>query len=58
MDTKLQWKPHIEEIRRKVAKTVNALGALGNTRWGVSMHDMGSIYQGMAIPQMMYACSA
>ena len=57
MDTKLQWKPHIEEIRRKVARTVNALGALGNSRWGVSMLDMRKIYRGVAVPQMMYGCS-
>ena len=57
MDTKLQWKPHVEEIQRKVTKTVNALGVLGNSRWGVSMLDLRKIYQGTAVPQMMYGCS-
>lgn len=57
MDTKLQWKPHIEGIQRKVTKTVNALGALGNSRWGVGMLDLRKIYLGTAVPQMMYACS-
>ncbi|KAK3615396.1 hypothetical protein LTR56_026533, partial [Elasticomyces elasticus] len=52
MDTKLQWKPHIEEVQRKVAKTVNALGALGSTRWGVGMGNMRKIYRGVAIPRM------
>lgn len=57
MDTKLQWKAHVEGIRLKVNKTVNALGALGNSNWGVSMLEMRKIYRGVAIPQMMYGCS-
>lgn len=57
MDTKLRWKPHVEEMQRKVTKTVNALGVPGNSRWGVSMLDLRKIYQGTAVPQMMYGCS-
>lgn len=57
LDSKLQWKAHIEEIRRKTTKTVNALSSLGSSTWGVSLLDMRKIYRGVAIPQMMYACS-
>ena len=48
MDTKLQWQPHLDDIQRKVAKTIGAFGALGNSRWGLDMLDMRKIYQGVA----------
>lgn len=57
MDQKLYWKSHIEEIRRKVSKSVNALASLGSSTWGVRMYDMRKIYRGVVVPQMMYACS-
>ena len=57
MDQKLVWKSHIEEIRRKVSKSVNALASLGSATWGIRMPDMRKIYRGVVVPQMMYACS-
>ena len=58
MDTQLRWRPHIDEIERKVSKTVTALSCLGNSTWGVRTKEMRTIYRGVAVPQMMYACSA
>ncbi|KAF4442705.1 reverse transcriptase [Fusarium austroafricanum] len=58
MDTTLTWKQHIDEIQRKVTKTVNALSMLGGSTWGVTMRELRKIYKGVAVPQMMYACSA
>ena len=58
MDSTLTWKQHIDEVQRKVTKTVNALGSLGGSTWGVTMREMRKIYKGVAVPQMMYACSA
>ena len=57
LDSKLKWKEHVQEIRRKTTNTVNALGCLGSSTWGVSLADMRKIYRGVAVPQMMYACS-
>ena len=57
LDSKLRWREHVQEIRRKTTNTVNALGCLGSSTWGVSLADMRKIYRGVAIPQMMYACS-
>jgi hypothetical protein len=31
MDTKLRWKEHVEEIRQRATKTVNALSCLGGS---------------------------
>lgn len=58
MDRKLDWKPHIEKIRRKASKSINALASLGSSTRGVRMSDMRKIYNGVVVPQMMYACSA
>ncbi|KAJ3453426.1 hypothetical protein MRS44_017673 [Fusarium solani] len=58
MDTKLMWKAHIDEIERKVTKTTAALSSLGSSTWGVPMRELRTVYRRVAIPQMMYACSA
>lgn len=57
LDRKLKWKEHIEEVCRKATKTVNTLSSLGSSIWGVRMAEMRKIYRGVAVPQMMYACS-
>ncbi|PPJ61058.1 hypothetical protein CBER1_07391 [Cercospora berteroae] len=57
IDTKLHWKSHIEAMQRKVSSTIGALHSLGSSTWGVKMLEMRKIYRGVAIPQMMYACS-
>lgn len=58
MDSKLRWRQHIDEMERKVSKTIAALSCLGNSAWGVRTKEMRTIYRGVAVPQMMYACSA
>lgn len=58
MGSTLRWKQHIDETERKVSKTITALSSLGNSAWGVKMREMRTIYNGVALPQMMYACSA
>jgi hypothetical protein len=57
LDRKLKWREHVQEIRRKTTKTVNALSCLGSSTWSVRLADMRKIYRGGAVPQMMYACS-
>ena len=58
MDSKLQWRAHVEDIRRRVTKTIGGLASLGNSAWGIGLQGMRRIYEGVAVPQMMYACSA
>ncbi|KAK0718737.1 hypothetical protein B0T21DRAFT_424608, partial [Apiosordaria backusii] len=58
MDSALQWKPHIDEIRRRATKTISALSSLGSSTWGPTLQDMRKIYRGVVVPQIMYACSA
>ncbi|KAH7115559.1 hypothetical protein EDB81DRAFT_611680, partial [Dactylonectria macrodidyma] len=58
MDSALQWKPHVDEIRRKATKTISALSSLGSSTWGFTLQDMRKIYRGVVVPQIIYACSA
>jgi ribonuclease HI len=57
MDTKLRWKEHLEAVRQKAMNTVNALGCLGGSTWGIGLLDLRKRYEGTALPQMMYASS-
>lgn len=57
LDGKLQWKEHIEEIRRKTSKTVNALSSLGSSTWCISLLEARKIYYRGVTLQIMYACS-
>ncbi|KAF6782471.1 hypothetical protein CSOJ01_16001 [Colletotrichum sojae] len=57
MDSSLKWKQHIDETERKVTNTITALSSVGSSTWGVMTREMRTIYKGVAIPQMMYACS-
>ncbi|KAK0368799.1 reverse transcriptase [Colletotrichum limetticola] len=57
MDSALKWKQHIDETERKVTNTITALRSLGSSTWGVMTREMRTIYRGVAIPQMTYACS-
>ncbi|SCO87705.1 uncharacterized protein FRV6_11832 [Fusarium oxysporum] len=53
MDTTFTWKQHIDEIQRKVSKTINAFSSLGGSTWGITMREMRKIYKGVAVPQMI-----
>jgi hypothetical protein len=57
LDTKLKWREHIETIREKATRTVHMLSSLGSSTWGVRLQDMRRLYEAIALPQMMYACS-
>jgi ribonuclease HI/retron-type reverse transcriptase len=57
LDAKLRWKEHVETIRQKATRTVHTLSSLGSSTWGVRLQDMRRLYEAIALPQMMYACS-
>ena len=57
LDSTLQWKAHIDSVKDKVTKTINAMEAIGGSTWGTSLADMRKIYRGVALPQIMYGCS-
>ena len=47
----------ISHINRKVTSTLSALYLFGKSVWGARMLEMRKLYRGVAISQMMYACS-
>jgi ribonuclease HI len=57
LDTKLKWREQVETIRQKATRTVHMLSSLGSSTWGVRLQDMRRLYEAIALPQMMYACS-
>lgn len=56
IDTKRQWEQHIETIEQKAIKTNTALSSLAGSTWGIGFKDLRKIYNGVAVPQMFYAC--
>jgi hypothetical protein len=36
---------------------VHTLSSLGSSTWGVRLQDMRKLYEAIALPQIMYACS-
>jgi ribonuclease HI len=57
MDSKLKWREQVKTIRQKATRTVHTLSSLGSSTWGVRLQDMRKLYEAIALPQMMYACS-
>ncbi|KAH7563672.1 hypothetical protein BM1_00719 [Bipolaris maydis] len=57
LDNKLKWREQVETIRQKATRTVHMLSSLGSSTWGVRLQDMRRLYEAIALPQMMYACS-
>ena len=58
IDSALRWKPHVDEVKRKATKTISALSSLGISTWGLTLGDARTIYRGVVVLQIMYACSA
>jgi ribonuclease HI len=58
IDTRLNWKPHMDQIQGKANKSIQALSSLAGSTWGIKLKDMRQIYQAVVLPQIFYACSA
>ena len=50
IDSKLLWKEHVQEVRRKATRTVSALSCLRGSTWGITLADMRKIYEATALP--------
>ena len=57
LDTALNWKQHIQNLKIKTSKSIGALASLASPTWGVRVAELRKIYQAVVIPQMMYGCS-
>ncbi|PVH74425.1 hypothetical protein DL98DRAFT_604349 [Cadophora sp. DSE1049] len=56
LDTALNWKQHIQNLKIKISKSIGALVSLAGSTWGVRVAKLRKIYQAVVIPQMMYGC--
>lgn len=57
MDSKLEWKDHIQRIQQKPTKRLTALSSLASSTWGANLNTLRQVYQAMILPQMLYGCS-
>ncbi|XMA13648.1 hypothetical protein WAI453_006439 [Rhynchosporium graminicola] len=58
LDTALNWKQHIQNLKIKISKSIGALASIAGSTWGAGVAELRKIYQAVVIPQMMYGCSA
>lgn len=58
IDTKLKWNAHVDHIKGKANKSIQALSGLAGSTWGIRLKDIRRIYEAVVIPQIFYACSA
>ncbi len=58
MDTELNWKQHVQEIKTRAIKATGALASLAGSTWGASLKDMRRIYQAVIVPTITYGCLA
>ena len=57
MNTKLNWKVHVNQNKIKALKSIKALRNLSDTTWSVKFSRMRQMMQTMFISQLTYACS-
>ena len=50
LDTRLSWKPHIEDMEKKDIKKLAVLKKLSGTHWGVNSKILKTVYMGAVRP--------
>jgi hypothetical protein len=58
MDSKLEWKDHVQFIQQRATKRLTVLSSLASSTWGANLNTLRQVYQAMILPQMLYGCSA
>ena len=58
LDTRLSWKPHIEDMEKKGTKKLAVLKKLSETHWGANSKILKIVYMGAARPSLGYGASA
>lgn len=57
LDTKLNWREHVNQIKGKVTKSIAGLSKLAGSTWGGNLHTVRQMYEAVVLPQMTYCCS-
>ncbi|XP_053598456.1 uncharacterized protein LOC128668796 [Microplitis demolitor] len=56
LDTKLKWKPFIQEVRRNINRSVDVVKALARKAWGAHPSTLLQIYKGLTRARADWAC--
>jgi hypothetical protein len=56
LDSRLTWRPHIVQVRKKASQRLSVLGCLLKRRSGLSMRNGILLYKQLIRPMMEYAC--
>ena len=58
LDSKLDWYPHTQYLENKTLAIRNSLARCSKATWGISYHNLMSIYRHAVLPQITYASEA
>jgi hypothetical protein len=50
LDTALNWKQHIQNLKTRISKSIGALASLAGSTWGAGVVKLKKIYQVVIIP--------
>jgi hypothetical protein len=56
LDSRLTWRPHMVQVRKKASQRLSVLGCLLNRRSGFSIRNGVLLYKQLIRPMMEYAC--
>ncbi len=57
LDEQLNGIKHMEHVKGRVEKSIQALKAISGSTWGATREDMLTLVKAIITPQMLYACS-
>lgn len=57
LDSELNSMEHLEHIRSRVLKSIQALRSISGSTWGVTREQMITLFKSIIIPQLTFACS-
>ena len=58
IDTRLSWKPHIEDMEKKGIKKLAVLKKLSGTHWGANSKILKTVYMRAARPSLKYGAGS
>ena len=56
LDSKLDWKAHIQQLESKCNKTLNFMQNVSSTKWGADQKTLTMIYRFLIISKIDYGC--
>lgn len=57
LDSQLRFADHLVQIDKKCTKSLQAISALGRSKWGLRLADKRLIYNACIVPRALYASS-